>query len=196
MTETDDGRQQATSQDDGGDGGARRPILPPPAFPPGSRRYRSRRAARASSEGGAEAPDSPEDTPRPSASVGEAMVAPDEPLPEQDPGFGDADGAFISPDEPLPPRNEAAAGVLPEMAHDSQGVATGMGSDAHQSPEELRAQGDPHVMDLVERVGKLAQALRQRGEAGLRTEPDMDRFDATLRAYCVGYLAGRRAEEE
>ena len=51
-------------------------------------------------------------------------------------------------------------------------------------------------MELTEAVGKLAQALRHRGEAGLRTTPDMGRFDATLRAYCIGYLAGRRAEAE
>jgi len=63
-------------------------------------------------------------------------------------------------------------------------------------PEELVAAGDPYVMDLVQKVGKLAEALRTRGEAGLRTAPEMDRFESTLRGYCVGYLAGRRAEDE
>jgi hypothetical protein len=51
-------------------------------------------------------------------------------------------------------------------------------------------------MEVVEAVRKLAEALGRKGEAGLRTTPSMSRFEATLRAYCVGYLAGRRAEDE
>jgi predicted component of type VI protein secretion system len=71
-----------------------------------------------------------------------------------------------------------------------------MGAGHAVDPSELRAAGDPWVLDLTQRMERLAQALRQRGEAGLRTDPEMDRFDATLRAYCVGYLAGRRAGED
>ena len=107
------------------------------------------------------------------------------------------DGAFISPDDPMPDRDgrPATATADPEGGDDDV-VVTGIGNDAHLDPEELKASGDPHVMELTERVTKLAQALRQKGEAGLRAHPEMDRFDATLRSYCVGYLAGRRAADE
>jgi hypothetical protein len=75
-------------------------------------------------------------------------------------------------------------------------VVTGIGSDPHMDPEELATGGDPHVLEVVQAVGRLAEALKRRGEAGLRTTMDMSRFDATLRAYCVGYIAGRRAEDD
>jgi hypothetical protein len=52
--------------------------------------------------------------------------------------------------------------------------------------------GDPAVADLVRRVTALADSLREKGEAGLRSTPEMTRFETTLRAYCVGYLAGLR----
>jgi hypothetical protein len=77
-----------------------------------------------------------------------------------------------------------------------EGVVTGMGFDAHMEPEELVTGGDPHVMEVVEAVRKLSDALKRKGEAGLRAAPGMRRFEATLRAYCVGYIAGRRAEDE
>jgi hypothetical protein len=41
----------------------------------------------------------------------------------------------------------------------------------------------------------LAESLNRKGEAGLRANLEMSRFEATLRSYCVGYLAGRRAED-
>jgi hypothetical protein len=75
-------------------------------------------------------------------------------------------------------------------------VVTGMGMDAHLEPEELVTGGDPHVMELVGAIRKLADAVKRKGEAGLRATTGMSRFEATLRAYCVGYLAGRRAEDE
>ena len=52
-----------------------------------------------------------------------------------------------------------------------------------------------HVMEVMGAVAKLADALQRKGEAGLRSSPDMSRFEATMRSYCVGYLAGRRAED-
>jgi len=70
-----------------------------------------------------------------------------------------------------------------------------MDLDAHASPSEVMTAGDPHVAELVDAIVRLGEALQRRGEAGLRTSPEMSRFDATLRAYCVGYLAGRRAED-
>jgi len=79
---------------------------------------------------------------------------------------------------------------------EEEGVVTGMGSDPHMDPTELVTGGDPHVIELIGAVGRLAEALKRKGEAGLRTSPRMTRFEATLRSYCVGYLAGRRAEDE
>ncbi|MDZ7779714.1 MAG: hypothetical protein U5R14_07215 [Gemmatimonadota bacterium] len=76
-----------------------------------------------------------------------------------------------------------------------KGTVTGIGDDPHLQAEELASGGDPYVIELSNAVSKLAEALRHRGEAGLKATPDMTRFEATLRAYCVGYLAGRRAEE-
>jgi hypothetical protein len=121
-----------------------------------------------------------------------AFIQPDDPLPERRPDA--LREAIISPEEPLPKREPL--GERRTMGKPEEGVVTGIGSDVHLEAGELAAAGDPHVMELIEAVGKLAQALKHKGEAGLRTTPDMGRFDATLRAYCVGYLAGRRAEAE
>ena len=51
-------------------------------------------------------------------------------------------------------------------------------------------------MEIRDVVSKLAADIKQKGEAGLRSTLEMGRFEATLRAYCVGYLAGRRTEVE
>ena len=109
----------------------------------------------------------------------------------------DLGGALISPNDPIPSRDIVTAepGGMPQFATES-GVVTGMDMDDHMDADELASGGDPYVMDLVQKVGKLAEALRVKGEAGLRSSPDMDKFEATLRGYCVGYLAGRRAEDD
>lgn len=157
--------------------------LPPPVFPPGSRRH----ALRNSNTAGPGR--------KTVESIGDAFISPDDPLPDRIDPMTDA---FISPDEPLPERTARlddayqdahAAGVRDE------GEAVGMDLDAHVEVEETVSGGDPHVMELVKALGKLAEAVRSRGEAGLRAAPEMSRFEATMRAYCVGYLAGRRAEE-
>lgn len=101
----------------------------------------------------------------------------------------EADLALIAPDEPLPTRSARTD------QHDGQGIATGIGDDAHLDPAAWAAESDPHLGELVGAVEKLAEALKRRGEAGLHAAPSMSRFEATLRAYCVGYLAGRRAED-
>lgn len=167
--------------------------LPPPAFPPGSRRHvhtgsnsNSRPHSKGPSEGDDDAFISPDDPIPPRRdTMGDAFISPDDPIPARgpDPVFD----AFISPDDPLPPRGQEE----PE-----EGVVTGIGDDPHMDPEELITGGDPHVIEIIGSVGRLAEALKRKGEAGLRTAPHMTRFEATLRAYCVGYLAGRRAEEE
>jgi hypothetical protein len=172
--------------------------LPPPAFPPGSRKHALRNST-APKAGPApqKAPDdafiSPDDPiPTRTDKVAAAFIQPDDPIPERRPDA--MKDAFISPEDPMPKRE--SLGVRRTMGKPEEGVVTGIGSDPHLDRSELAAAGDPHVMELTEAVGKLAQALRRKGEAGLRTTPDMGRFDATLRAYCVGYLAGRRAEAE
>ncbi len=110
--------------------------------------------------------------------------------------------AYILPDEPIPPRATPpgdapkAPDAAADAPDDDEVEVTGMGSDTHMSPEELVAGGDPYVMELIEQVAKLAESLKRRGEAGLHATPEMSRFEATLRAYCVGYLAGRRADDD
>jgi hypothetical protein len=163
--------------------------LPPPAFPPGSRKHLHTNSHTPSSVPGASGGDafiSPDD-PMPARrdKVGEALISPDDPLPTRraDPVFD----AFISPDDPIPVRG---------TAKEEEGVVTGMGSDPHMDPTELVAGGDPHVIELIGAVGRLAEALKRKGEAGLKVSPRMTRFEATLRSYCVGYLTGRRAEDE
>ncbi len=155
--------------------------LPPPAFPPGSRRHQVR--------------DSVPNVKAKVESVDEALIGPDEAIPDRADPFGDA---FISPDEPLPERKiELAEAFLDAHAAASveEGVVVGMDLDPHLQPSESVSRGDPHVVELMTAVAKLAEAVRRKGEAGLRSAPEMSRFEATLRAYCVGYLAGRRAEE-
>jgi hypothetical protein len=149
--------------------------LPPPAFPPGQRRRAH--------------PNSGPRTPSATSPSGDRAHSAGDPMSQ----------AFISPDEPLPERKLE---LTPEFAkpavqptEGNEGEVVGMDLDPHTSPIEVVWGGDPHVMELVESVNKLAEALRRRGEAGLRAEPSMSRFEATLRAYCVGYLAGRRAED-
>jgi hypothetical protein len=115
----------------------------------------------------------------------DAFISPDEPIVRTGSRF--AADAFISPDAPLPPRRDPDA-------PDDEGVVTGIGDDPHLGHEDLVLSrgGDPTVADLAIRVGRLADGLRDKGEAALRTTPDMSKFEATLRAYCVGYLAAQR----
>jgi hypothetical protein len=142
--------------------------LPPPAFPPGQRARTRPRAGRTEGTTGEGVPD-------------DAFISPDEPIVRS--GSRIAAGAFISPDEPIPDRDP------------DEGVVTGIGDDEHLGAEDLALSGgqlDPRLSDLAARVRRLADALRDRGEAALRTTPDMSRFDATLRAYCLGYLAAQQ----
>ena len=157
--------------------------LPPPAFPPderGAKYSRSLRtplvepgpAQRAGSEAGE--PGVPD----------EAFISPDEPIVRE--GSRIAPDAFIFPGEPVPDPGPG------------EGVVTGIGNDSHLDEEDSSPPRytDPHVAGLVLQVGRLADALRDHGEGGLRTTSDMSRFEATLRAYCVGYLVAQREPEE
>ena len=140
------------------------PALPPPAFPPGVRRRTAPRAGAS-----AAAPTSDD-------ALAGAMISPDEPIPTRD---GDA-GALRG----------AGDGGVEGAASREQAVATGMDHDAHVSaPPPPR---DTHVEALADRLGRLSRALARVGEGALRSGPDQDRFDVTLRAYCRGWLDGRR----
>ena len=156
--------------------------LPPPAFPPGTRKHVIRTVGAV--EASVEEPASPE----------AAFISPDEPLPPRADPMGDA---FISPDDPIPERRIE---LLPEFETDvrfepgEEGVVVGMDLDAHLDEAEIVSGGDPHVMEVMAAVANLAESIKNRGEAGLHASPEMSRFEATLRSYCVGFLAGRRAE--
>lgn len=179
------------------------PRLPPPAFPRGGERTR-RRANPEIREGTLLAEDAGD------GALGEALISPDEPLVRS--GRTIAEDAFISPDDPIvrtaPPRKpedyeevmtrrrEAMEKGIEADEAEADVRITGVGdrTDPELDPT-LERFGDPAVADLVARVGALADSLRERGEAGLRSTPDMTRFEATLRAYCVGYLAGLRRRD-
>jgi len=172
-----DGQNPSSRPFQGANGAGRNPRahdpMPPPAFPPGQLgplrpRFRGRSGA------GDGVPD-------------DAFISPDEPIERS--GSRIAPGAFISPDAPLPTRGEEDEDIEP-----GQGIVTGMGDDPHLGAEDLAIvrQSDPVIADLALRIRRLADALLDKGEAGLRTTPEMSRFEATLRAYCVGYLAGQR----
>ena len=184
-------------------GGSR---LPPPAFPPSSRKHlgtnNSGHSAPADLGGALISPDEP--IPERDHSVEDAFISPDDPMPGREDAIVDAaipsdesSGAFIPPNDPVPPGDVATGdpAALPQFETES-GVVTGMGMDDHTDAEDIASGGDPYVIDLVQKVGKLAEALRAKGEVGLCSSPDMDRFESTLRGYCVGYLAGRRAEDD
>jgi hypothetical protein len=157
------------------DGTTARP-LPPPAFPPGEGRLRVRRAVQQGA-----------------GDLGDAYISPDDPVPPRPQGI--PEDAFIVPDDPAPERDRDAPPLVTEADIDPDEVlVTGIGDDPHLDPLELLTGGDPFVLEVVETVEKLAESLKRRGKAGLHVKPGMTRFEATLRAYCVGYLAGRQAE--
>ncbi|MHB1194321.1 MAG: hypothetical protein ACYC6F_14955 [Longimicrobiales bacterium] len=177
-----------------GDGqGGRR--LPPPAFPPGSRKPAAQRPGATSDD------------------LSSAMILPDDPIPERtgevpegafmspdDPirrmAAQSDDDAFISPDEPIQRRAPLTGTITRADLDLDEVVVTGIGDDAHMEADELALGFDPHVLEVVDTVGRLAEALKRKGEAGLKATPEMSRFEATLRSYVVGYLAGRRAADE
>lgn len=190
--------------------------LPPPMFPSGARQVQGRRRSPISLSATKEEDDRvPEDAfilpDEPIRRPDEEVVRPDETGSLDAPWEGGptefAEGAFIDPDAPIvrsgPPRKpadyEAVLRGAPWLDVEDV-VVTGIGDDPHLDDEDteslLSPAGDPHVTGLVRAVERLAEALRTRGEAGLRSAPDMTRFEATLRAYCAGYLAGARETGE
>ena len=186
--------------------------LPPPFFPPGAGRRHGRRTQLSPDEGGGGVPQEALILPEVdrAGGEGESTVDPSYDLPLLDDAEGFSDDVFIDPDAPIvrtePPHKpddfeEVVRGGSGGAALAEMGVVTGIGDYSHLAEAESldlepQAYEDEAVADLVRVVGRLADALRARGEAGLRASPDMTRFEATLRAYCVGYLARRRELEE
>jgi len=188
----------AESRDGVGEGSADR--LPPPMFPPGSRRRAGRPSPGVASNAEGRSAEIPQ----------EAFISPDEPIRTrgasgdggsrelEDSGMDES--AFISPDEPIvrterPHPPEDYEQVLGAWTMDEVEV-TGIG-EPHLNDEDLRALerfGDPHVADLFRALDRLTDAVRAKGQAGLKTSADMTPFEISLRSYCVGYLAGRREE--
>ena len=164
--------------------------LPPPAFPPGQRTTHRRTQPASDASGGVGDDGVPDD----------AFISPDEPIVRT--GTRIASDAFISPDAPIQKRDPRAGGDDVDFGEidPDEVMVTGIGDDPHLNAEVERAErartpvrfDDPIVGDIVVQVGRFADALREKGEAGLKTTTDMSRFEATLRAYCVGYLAARR----
>lgn len=156
--------------------------LPPPAFPPGTRRR-----SYGSSSGDFDASGEADPV---------AYISPDDPIPGRTEAIS---GAFISPDEPIPERKtqllEEFQSVTNGIEPDEVGEVVGMGLATGIEPDEVISGGDPHLMELIRAISTLNDALHRKGEGGLRSHSEMSRFEATLRSYCVGYLAGRRAEE-
>ena len=169
--------------------------LPPPAFPPGSDRARAARAS------------TPADLEDDGSIPDDAIFSPDDPIERS--GTRLPDDAFFSPDEPIvraaPPTKpedfEEVLGSLKSARVASDGdeateaddvVVTGIGLDTHLRGRGSSRFDDPHVERLYARLVGLVKSVKEKGEAGLRTTPEMSRFDATLRGYCVGYLAGLR----
>jgi hypothetical protein len=112
--------------------------------------------------------------------------------------FFDPDAPFTRKEPPRAPADYARVVLRPTLADLSDVVVTGIGDDPHLDDDDSMARthlADVHVAHLARAVEGLAEALRARGEAGLRTTRDMSPFEATLRAYCVGYLAGARGLE-
>jgi len=142
--------------------------LPPPAFPSGM--------------GGGDAGTLPDG----------ALISPDAPI-ERQPKLDDA---FISPDAPVvrdgpvhtPDDFERVMHREDSGEDGGEVVVTGIGS-SHAAAGHDEALMDPYLERLVTELETLTNALRRKGEAGLRTEPEMTRFESTLRGYCVGYLA-------
>lgn len=157
--------------------------LPPPAFPPGMRKHVHRTANHKN--------------PQEAANPEDAFISPDAPLPQRT--HVDAlQSALISPDDPIPERKIELAEAFrdPEAIEPGEeGEVVGMDLDPHLEIAEVVSGGDPHVMEVMSAVRNLAESLERRGEIALHAAPGMTRIEATLRAYCVGYLAGRRAEE-
>ena len=164
--------------------------LPPPAFPPGSDRHRS-------AGGGGTVPDdaftSP-DAPFEHGSIpDDAIFSPDDPVTRS--GTRMPKDAFFDPDQPVvraapPTKPEDFESVVGGHADDEVQV-TGMSMESHTRSRGHRFE-DPHVEILYSKLVGLVRGVKERGEAGLRTTSEMSRFEATLRGYCVGYLAGLR----
>lgn len=196
--------------------------LPPPMFPSGRGRQSLRPPAEASppepEEGGGvpdEAfimPDDPIRRPAEAeASFAAAEAAARGGWDETESPEEEWAGALIDPDAPIVRREaprmpddyeRVLRGATFTELEEGEVVVTGIGDSGWDEAQEVLEQAsapatdDPYVVELARAVRKLSEALHARGEAGLRSLPEMTRFEATLRAYCVGYLTRAREGAE
>jgi hypothetical protein len=109
-----------------------------------------------------------------------------------------ADDALIDPDAPIVRREPPRTPEDFEEVVRRDVVVTGIGDDPHLDDDDLVPEPDVevHVREMARAIQRLGDALRLQGEVGLRITPDMNRFEVTLRAYCVGYLTRAREQAE
>jgi hypothetical protein len=169
--------------------------LPPPVFPPGGRRSRMRHGLGPDSSRGSSGEGRSTVWSNTSAWVraglGAALILPDDPIPPRSDRLVAAEVArTLDLEAPADPGGESAD----ELDLDDV-VVTGIGDDPHLSVADLLYAWDPHVTELLAAVRRLATELEQQGEAALVAGPRMTHLERQLRAYCVGFLAGRRAAD-
>lgn len=154
-----------------GERGSTGRTLPPPAFPPGPRRREvAERVSNLAPAPGTEEQKIPRD----------AFISPDDPIRKE--GRGIPEDAFISPDDPVV-----------TLRRDEDGEATGLGLLATPSsePEPSRRQ-TPNIHELPYLLDQLAEQLNESGEKALEVHTEMGHFQAALRSFLKGYLAGNR----
>lgn len=88
---------------------------------------------------------------------------------------------------------EAEVELVPETTEAAPEQDTGSETDPGYPLES--APVDPHVEAVMALVRRLADDLEAHGETALAADAEVSPFEATLRAYCVGYLEGLRELE-
>jgi hypothetical protein len=125
-----------------------------------------------------------------------------EPVPEAVAGWDESEV------EPVPETIDAADEVAAELTQAPEEVvgdwaaepteaapAQDAGSEADPVSPLESAPMDPHVEAVTALVRRLADDLEALGETALAADAEVSPFEATLRAYCVGYLEGLRELE-
>ncbi len=110
-----------------------------------------------------------------------------DPIPEAVDGWEDV-ATEMAP-ETIDAADEVAAEPTEAMPAEDAGSEPGAVSPVETDP------ADPHVEAVVALVRRLADDLEAHGETALAADAEVSPFEATLRAYCVGYLEGLRELE-
>lgn len=91
------------------------------------------------------------------------------------------DDALISPEDPIP-------GEEPAPTSELVGTATPIGESGPPSPAPAGLLDRPTIHELPHLLDQLARRIEDSGEHALRIEPDIGRFEASLRAFLRGFL--------